>query len=463
MYALFAMVLPLAALITGRGWGMDGEQLFANLPTAKQSNKSIIYSREEKSMAEPQLKIGKIENAPDWVGKSLDELDFEWSKEEELMLERYCEKIIKNSEEEDMTPMERYQATWDKKDKDRLHIEVKYNVPYAVRTLDSWADAIKPGDMYKWPKLHVMCHLATAARFKLDIINVYVIYYTEGLWGGDARLIDYGTPQLVGDPPIKTMEDLEAVAVPDPKKHGLYPGYLWTLKELRRVMKKYGADKVLPVEYSFCGDPLGNVFLAMTGFAEGVVMVAKQPELFRACMEKMTEWTIKFGHAVKETDPDGMYICTFMGAFPPKMGKKVDNTFIMDLMAKIGREMAAGEENPRLWHTGGANGWEQWMELYYDRGAMGPGSFNGWWIGPELDYNRVFEYFREKDLYCGCSIDDHIVLDGDLEAMEAQLAPRLKIAKQYPKHCCCLGVIDYWTPQPVFEELMNMAKRLGRF
>ncbi|MCL4554308.1 MAG: hypothetical protein M1565_04130, partial [Actinobacteria bacterium] len=63
-------------------------------------------------MATPRLKLGTMENAPDWYGKSLDELDFEWSTEEELELERYCEKIIKNAEEEEMTPLQRYDATW---------------------------------------------------------------------------------------------------------------------------------------------------------------------------------------------------------------------------------------------------------------------------------------------------------------------------------------------------------------
>ncbi|MBN1317800.1 MAG: hypothetical protein JXA42_20115 [Anaerolineales bacterium] len=415
-------------------------------------------------MAEPQVKIGKCIDGPDWYGKSLDELDFEWSVEEELMLERWCEQIIKNSEEEDMTPKERFYATWRGEDKDRLHIEVKYNVPYAVRTLDSFADAIKPGDMYKWPKLHVMCHLAAAARLKLDIINVYVIYYTEGMWGGDIRMIDYGTPQLVGEAPIKTMEDLESVAIPDPEKHGLYPGYLWTLKELKRVMKKYGADKVLPVEYSFCGDPLGNVFLAMTGFGEGIVMAAKEPELFRACMEKMTQWTIKFGQAVKKYEPDGMYLCSFMGAIPPKMGKKVDNEFIMALDGDIGHELANPPgEAPFLWHTCGANGWEQWMRLYAPNGALGPNTFNGWWIGPEMPFEEVFEYSRDMDVYCGCSIDDHTVLDGNMDAIKALLAPRLEIAKRHPKHFNALGVIDYWTPFPVFDGLMEMSKKLGRF
>ena len=419
-------------------------------------------------MAKPQLKLGKMENAPDWYGKPFEEQHFEWSKAEELELERYCEQIIKNAEEEEMTPLERFEATWQGKPKDRLHIEVKYNAPYATRTLDSFADAIKPGDLYKHPKLHIKAHLATAARFKLDIINVYTICYTEELWGANGRMIEYGTPQMVGKPPIKTMEDIESVEVPDPKKHGLYPGYLWAVKEMLRIMKKYGADKVLPVEVSYCGDPMGTVHLGMTGFGPGMVIMKKDPELFKACMDKATEWCIKYGLAVRELNPNGIYLCSYMGAIPPtvkKGGKIIDNEWMLDCSAKIGKAVSAGEgKRPYMWHTGAQAGWEQWFHKYADHGAVGPDSFGGWWVGWEnLPYKDIFAYSREHNLYCGNTIDDHIVLNGDFPAIEEQLKPRCEEAKKHPKHFCALGVIDYWTPQPVFEKLMETAKRLGKF
>ncbi|MBN1317894.1 MAG: hypothetical protein JXA42_20585 [Anaerolineales bacterium] len=414
-------------------------------------------------MAQPQLKLGKMENAPDWYGKSLDELDFEWSKEEELELERYCEKILKNAEEEEMTPKERYYATWEGKEKDRLHIETKYFVPVAVRTLDSFADAIKPGDLYKWPKLHVKGHLAFAARYKQDIINVSPICYTEELWGADGRMIDYGTPQMVGEPPIKTMEDIESVAVPDPYKHGLYPGFLWACREIKRVLKKYGADKVMPVEMAFCGDPLGNVFLAMLGFSEGIVVVKKNPELFRACMDKMKLWTMKFGRAIKALEPDGMYLCSFMGAFPPKMGK-VDNSFIADINYEIAQDIiAAPGHTPYMWHTIGAPGFELWMRLYGERKAVGPGSFGGWYIGHEQPVEDVYGYAREKDLYCVVSINEKLSIDGDFDGVREWLKPRCEQAKLYPKHGIGLGPLDYWTPQPYIEKTMEIAKEMGRF
>jgi hypothetical protein len=43
-------------------------------------------------------------SGPSWYGTPLEQLYFEWSREEELELERYCEKILKNASEEEMTP-----------------------------------------------------------------------------------------------------------------------------------------------------------------------------------------------------------------------------------------------------------------------------------------------------------------------------------------------------------------------
>jgi len=38
----------------------------------------------------------KLVGAPSWYGTALEQLDFEWSREEELELERYCQRILKN-------------------------------------------------------------------------------------------------------------------------------------------------------------------------------------------------------------------------------------------------------------------------------------------------------------------------------------------------------------------------------
>jgi len=47
--------------------------------------------------------------------------------------------------------------------------------------------------------------------------------------------------------------------------------------------------------------------------------------------------------------------------------------------------------------------------------------------------------------------------------MEELLKPRVEEAKKTPKGFQALGVTDYWTPQPVFEQLMEMTKKMGKF
>ena len=94
-----------------------------------------------------------MEGAPDWYGTPLDELDFEWSFEEELEVECYCPRILKNVAEEEMTPRQRFEATMEGRARDRLLLETLYFNLYAVRTLDSAADALKPVDVRRNPKL----------------------------------------------------------------------------------------------------------------------------------------------------------------------------------------------------------------------------------------------------------------------------------------------------------------------
>lgn len=109
-------------------------------------------------MAKPRV---RMENAPEWYDVPLDQLDFVWSHDEKVEIERYCEKIHKNIAEEEMTPRERFKATVEGKEKDRCYIwSVHLNV-YATRVLDGFDHSLLPIDVYRNPKLLVKAHLAT--------------------------------------------------------------------------------------------------------------------------------------------------------------------------------------------------------------------------------------------------------------------------------------------------------------
>src|SRR4030042_3020922 len=150
------------------------------------------------SMAKPRIRMG---GAPDWYDTPLDQLDFQWSREEKLEIERYCEKIHKNIAEEEMTPKQRFDATIAGKEKDRVFFTTLPMSVYTARTLDSCADALKPIDLYRNPKLEVKAYLAFVARFKSDILLLYTLGYTEDLWGAQSKLIEYGNPVMVGAAP----------------------------------------------------------------------------------------------------------------------------------------------------------------------------------------------------------------------------------------------------------------------
>ena len=85
-----------------------------------------------------------IDPAPYWYNTPIEDLDFEWSREDKQEIERYCTKILKNIEEEGgMTPLERFQACFWGKDKDRMCFGLMGGNVYAARTLDGFADSVK--------------------------------------------------------------------------------------------------------------------------------------------------------------------------------------------------------------------------------------------------------------------------------------------------------------------------------
>ena len=245
-----------------------------------------------------------IAGAPYWYNTPMEDLDFEWSPEEKVEIERYCEKIKKNIEEEGgMTPRERLRATFFGEDKDRMTFGYNGANVYPPRVLDSYSDAIKPIDVYRYPKLLVKSQMATVARFGLDWAFFHNINYGEDMWGGQSKMIEYGHPVLSGSPPIKTMEDLEGMPIPDPYKDGLYPGYLWAMREYKRILDEYEIPH--PIWGSICVGPTLTAQMAMLGWAEFVIALRKNPELARKCLEIVTEWLIRYGKAqIDESRPD---------------------------------------------------------------------------------------------------------------------------------------------------------------
>ncbi len=396
----------------------------------------------------------RMEGAPDWYGTPLDKLDFEWSVEEKLELERYCEKILKNIAEEEMTPKQRFEATMAGKSRDRVLIDGKtYNV-YTTRTLDSAADALKPIDVYRNPKLLVKAQLATVARFALDYPDLAVLTYGEELWGGRAKMIELGNP-VVLEVPIKSNEDLKNVTVPDPYKFGLYPGYLWICRELRRIFDEYGLTTVMPLVINTSPDPMGNVMLHMMGMSQTMIALRKDPELVKQCTYLCTEWSIRFNQAVIDVSkPDELYYATFGGIVPLK-----DNEWIVDEFAKVAKAVDSSiHVTCGLAFPGGG-----WLDAMYERGALGPGGWAGNILDNRVNYKMLIDFHREHDLYCGPLFPDKILLNGPISTIEDEIKERCEYGMPHPKFAMGIGVVDYWTPQSHLDAAMAAAKRYGKY
>jgi uroporphyrinogen-III decarboxylase len=397
----------------------------------------------------------RMEGAPDWYDKHLDELDFEWSSDEKLEIERYCEKIHQNIAEEEMTPRERFKATLEGKEKDRCLIwSLPLNV-YAVRTLDGFGDTLKPRDVYRNPKLLVKAHLATTARFKLDMIFLYTLSYTEDLWGANTRLIDYGNPVMVGDPPVKTLEDLEGMPIPDPYKDGLYPGYLWAVRESSKILKQYDLDDKMELHVSTCPDSVAVAQLGMMGINQFMIATLRDPEVCKKCVDLADEFYLNYCQAVIDLGAHSMWVCFGIGWLPIKGCE-----WTLDHHEKACKIL--GPQIPTI-ITASVPADLQWLPYIMKKNIMGPNAYVGWVSAQDVDYKKLIDTAREYNLVVASLHSDKTLLDGPMSDLEDEIKARIDYGKSHPKFAAAVGAIDYWTPPQHVDAAMAICKKYGKY
>ncbi len=380
-----------------------------------------------------------LENAPYWYNTPLEKLDFEWSPEETREIERICEKIHKNIEEEGgMTPYERWHAAMWGEDKDRMFMGIPHNNPYAVKVLDSAADAYKPIDIYQFPKQYVKAHLMMMARFKLDYSCMHNTNYGEDMWGGLSAMIEYGNPIIKGEPPIKCLEDLEGMPIPDARKDGLYPGYIWAVREYRRIVEKYKLPIV--VWPSICPSPALLAMMGMMGWTEYSIALRKNPELAKACTEIGTQFLCGFGKAlVDEAQVDALTMCAQDGGFPCTNEK---NLWIADHYRRVGETICqyskdkAGKELYMGWGLAFMGKSQEFFETMYEHGGQGPvgTTFNGGTGGQgACDLDKLADWCHERELYLSFTIEDHTIEFGTPSEIEEAIKQQIMRHKDKPK------------------------------
>ena len=245
--------------------------------------------------------------APPWYNTPIEKLDFEWSPEEKVLIDRYCDQIQKNIDEEGgMTPLERLNATLFGGDRDRMPTFVGTTSVYISHALDHSCDAVKPVDTNRYPKIWILAHLATHARFKIDYCNLHNINYGEDMWGGQSKMIDYGNPIILPPYPVKSIEDLEGMPIPDARKDGLYPGYLWANREYRRIIKEHNLP--IPLWASICPGPDLLMMMGMVGWGEFAMYLRRDPEMIKKGMDIATQFLEGFGKAmIDECQPEAIW------------------------------------------------------------------------------------------------------------------------------------------------------------
>ncbi len=248
-----------------------------------------------------------VQDAPDWYDTPLDQLDFHWSHDEKVEIERICEKIHKNIAEEEMTPRERFYAVMEGKPKDRQFLSAPHANEYLARVLSAGGDSVKTVDIIRNPKLFVKGHLAALARFATDWPLYMIICYSGiGVFGGKVKLLENAQP-CTTEFPIKTMADFEGIESPDPKKDGMFPGYLWACREMKRIFDQYGLSKVMVIYSSMCPGVESMCQEALMGWNPFIMALRKDEECAKKAVETAQEFSIKLAKAIIEvSQPEAM-------------------------------------------------------------------------------------------------------------------------------------------------------------
>ena len=276
---------------------------------------------------------GFMEGAPKWFNTPWTKLDFPFSEEEELEIERYCEKIKQNIEKDKMTPWERWNAMVKGQEVDMIHVQIHPETTYSIKALDGYADAVKPIDSFKHPKLFLKAHLATMAKFGSFVPQIYSYSYGESEWGGKAKYLERAHPVMF-ETGVKTPEDADRLEVPDPRKDGAYPGMLWMIHNMKEKFKKYGLGNLMPVGASCCAPPEWIVAQFMRGLKTGFLDPIRNPDMWHKLIRKTTDFEMGYAKALREAGADIVWCCQHHSAWPPKVFQEQIAPYCAELAKK---------------------------------------------------------------------------------------------------------------------------------
>jgi len=403
---------------------------------------------------------GVMEDAPYWYGTHIDKLDFEWSREDKLEIERYCEKIHRNIAGDEMTPYQRYRALIKGEPKDRQFVFLMGSTVTATQVYNWTGDLIKPVDLFRNPKLWVKVLLYVQARLGADTFFGHSLSYGEEIWGGRGKMIEYGQPCSVKNV-IKTMEDVEALQVPDPRQDGIYPGFLWSLREVRRIFDEYELTGVVPILGSVCPGLDTMVMMSMMGWGPYLIALRKNPELCQRATEVALEWNKRYFEAeITECKPDWIQMCEFTGAYDIK-----PYTWLADYLLELAKYVKGLSPETHI-HFGTASydKYFDWMDVMQEHGGVGPDTFDGGLTGNEPwdKLKKMIDYHREHKLYYTASLPDEIMSKGSISDIEEAVKELCDYSKSNLKYAPS-AYSDFWAPTANLEAFIIALKKYGKY
>lgn len=391
--------------------------------------------------------VGVLEGAPKWVDTPWNRLSFNFTEDDLLKIERYCQKIHKNIEEDKMTPWERWRNTCEGQEIDRVQVLLAPLTIYVVRVLDGFADAIKPIDGFRQPKLFLEAYISFVSRFGIDYPDFYSLSYGESDWGSKAKLLEYAHPTIV-DPIVKSMEDVDKLKVPDPRKSGIYPGYLWSIKKTKEFFKKHGLGDLVPVCASCCSPPLWIMSQSILGMKEGLLAPIRNPELAHRIVKLTTKFCIDYALSLREAGADIVWMCQHLAVWPPNVYKN---------FAKYDAEVA---KKGKLDGWGFAFNQEKHIPILAEEGAFDTVKYAA--FDPETPPEFARKFCTEHDIVYMCTEPDKTLIAGP-QKIEEEVKKHIKIGTSQPKFAMHGGTIDYWTPPENLDFFVKCVKEYGKF
>lgn len=369
----------------------------------------------------------------------------EFSEEEELFLERLAMKIKNNIAQEEMTPYDRLVAVDSGQVPDRVPLLSGEGETLAnVRVMDCWSNSFKVIDMYRYPKLNLIAQLAWVATFGHDVITPYTLCYGEAEWGGKAKYLEDGSPVLE-EPALKDPAAVDELVIPDPEKDGRYPAYLWLIRQIREWIEKY--EIPILIEASICTGPVTTAGL-LRGWKKLLLDMRRNTDLVHKLVEKTTEFTIRYGNAVKNAGADALYTCDeAMQFYPPSLLKELVPTCFEKCNEQI--------PITNVWIVEGPN-----THLEIVSSAKGT---KGVAQDTRDDLEESVRIAGERDLFLEIIPEADIIRKGDEAEMEAEHKRLLKACTKYGHKFAIAILPDYYTPPENIHKWMEIGRRVGQY